>query len=104
MRPEPGEAHQIPPWQLPGPDFHGQVATSLRTARSSATSQRHLPLCWARERSGLSAGILYEMPMVASAAGIGGVVALVTAHHCQRIAEFALGTRRTRGASGSYQD
>jgi hypothetical protein len=34
-------------WQLPGPDFHRQATTSLRTARSAATSQRHLPLCWA---------------------------------------------------------
>jgi hypothetical protein len=29
-------------WQLPGPDFHRQATTSLRTARSAATSQRHL--------------------------------------------------------------
>src|SRR2546422_7672739 len=36
-------------WQLPGPDFHRQATTSLRTARSAATSQRHLPLCWAHE-------------------------------------------------------
>jgi len=40
-------------WQLPGPDFHRQATTSLRTARSAAKSQRHLPLCWAHERSGL---------------------------------------------------
>src|SRR5258708_3500747 len=40
-------------WQLPGPDFHRQATTSLRTARSAATSQRHLPLCWAHERTGL---------------------------------------------------
>jgi len=40
-------------WQLPGPDFHRQATTSLRTARSAATSQRHLPLCWAHERPGL---------------------------------------------------
>src|SRR5713101_8901601 len=42
-------------WQLPGPDFHRQATTSLRTARSAATSQRHLPLCWAHERTGLRA-------------------------------------------------
>jgi uncharacterized protein len=36
-------------WQLPGPDFHRQATTSLRTARSAATSQRHLPLCLAHE-------------------------------------------------------
>jgi hypothetical protein len=41
-------------WQLPGPDFHRQATTSLRTARSAATSQRHLPLCWAHERPRLS--------------------------------------------------
>src|ERR1035438_8991217 len=41
-------------WQLPGPDFHRQATTSLRTARSAATSQRHLPLCWAHETSRLS--------------------------------------------------
>ena len=41
-------------WQLPGPDFHRQATTSLRTARSAATSQRHLPFCWAHERSGLA--------------------------------------------------
>jgi len=40
-------------WQLPGPDFHRQATTSLRTARSAATSQRHLPLCWAHEKTGL---------------------------------------------------
>src|SRR5436190_15840281 len=40
-------------WQLPGPDFHRQATTSLRTARSAATSQRHLPLCWAHEKPGL---------------------------------------------------
>jgi hypothetical protein len=43
-------------WQLPGPDFHRQATTSLRTARSAATSQRHLPLCWAHEKPGLDAG------------------------------------------------
>jgi hypothetical protein len=42
-------------WQLPGPDFHRQATTSLRTARSAATSQRHLPLCWAHESSRLAA-------------------------------------------------
>src|SRR5450755_2696762 len=41
-------------WQLPGPDSHRQATTSLRTARSAATSQRHLPLCWAHESSGLN--------------------------------------------------
>jgi hypothetical protein len=41
-------------WQLPGPDFHRQATTSLRTARSAATSQRHLPLCWAHEKPGLA--------------------------------------------------
>ena len=41
-------------WQLPGPDFHRQATTSLRTARSAARSQRHLPLCWAHERAGLT--------------------------------------------------
>ncbi len=40
-------------WQLPGPDFHRQATTSLRTASSAATSQRHLQLCWAHESSGL---------------------------------------------------
>ena len=37
-------------WQLPGPDFHRQATTSLRTARTTmATSRCHLPLCWAHE-------------------------------------------------------
>jgi len=40
-------------WQLPGPDFHRQATTSLRTARSAATSQRHLLLCWAHEITSL---------------------------------------------------
>src|SRR5438309_848592 len=40
-------------WQLPGPDSHRQATTSLRTARSAATSQRHLPLCWAHEKGSL---------------------------------------------------
>src|SRR6266851_7786913 len=39
-------------WQLPGPDLHRQATTSLRTARSAAKSQRHLPFCWAHERPG----------------------------------------------------
>ncbi len=34
------------PWRLPGPDFHRQATTSLRT-RSTATSRLHLLLCWA---------------------------------------------------------
>src|SRR5712664_3001537 len=38
-------------WQLPGPDLHRQATTSLRTARSAAKSQRHLPFCWAHGRS-----------------------------------------------------
>src|SRR5579863_5639214 len=46
-------------WQLPGPDFHRQATTSLRTARSAATSQRHLPLCWAHERSWLAFCLAY---------------------------------------------
>jgi hypothetical protein len=41
-------------WQLPGPDSHRQATTSLRTARSAATSQRHLPICWAHESSRLT--------------------------------------------------
>jgi hypothetical protein len=45
---EPPACHRAS-WQLPGPDFHRQSTTSLRTARSAATSQRHLPLCWAHE-------------------------------------------------------
>jgi hypothetical protein len=40
-------------WQLPGPDFHRQATTSLRTASSAATSPRRLPLCWAHKRSRL---------------------------------------------------
>jgi hypothetical protein len=40
-------------WQLPGPDFQRRATTSLRTARSAATSQRRLPLRWAHERSRL---------------------------------------------------
>src|SRR6266581_3643252 len=38
-------------WQLPGPDFHRQATTSLRTARSTTTttSRCHLLLCWAHE-------------------------------------------------------
>jgi len=34
-------------WQLPGPDFHRQATTSLRTAGSAATSRLHLPFRWA---------------------------------------------------------
>jgi len=42
-------------WQLPGPDFHRQATTSLRTQRSTmaTTSRCHLPFCWAHEFSGL---------------------------------------------------
>ncbi len=42
-------------WQLPGPDFHRQATTSLRTARSTATSRLHLLLCWAHEITSLNA-------------------------------------------------
>src|SRR5258707_8303917 len=53
-------------WQLPGPDFHRQATTSLQTARSAATSQRHLPLCWAHERSGLGSQFWAELLDVVS--------------------------------------
>jgi hypothetical protein len=53
-------------WQLPGPDLHRQATTSLRTARSAAKSQRHLPFCWAHEfsRLGIDDGLrsLLEVP------------------------------------------
>ena len=43
-------------WQLPGPDFHRQAATSLRTRRSTMalTSWCHLPSCWAHRKSALN--------------------------------------------------
>ncbi|GGL42864.1 hypothetical protein GCM10014719_50240 [Planomonospora parontospora subsp. antibiotica] len=37
-------------WQLPGPDFHRQATTSLRTTRSTAISRLHLLLCWTHEK------------------------------------------------------
>src|SRR5215472_8952034 len=46
-------------WQLPGPDSHRQATTSLRTARSAATSQRHLLLYWAHEKGSLRCAVLY---------------------------------------------
>src|SRR2546421_9831373 len=61
-------------WQLPGPDFHRQATTSLRTARSAATSQRHLPLCWAHERPRLvrkSAGAVDRFEGLAEVVGEG---------------------------------
>jgi len=39
-------------WQLPGPDFHRQATTSLRTRRNTngITSRCHLLSCWAHEK------------------------------------------------------
>jgi hypothetical protein len=44
-------------WQLPGPDFHRQATTSLRTRRKhhGTTSRCHLPFCWAHEIASLLA-------------------------------------------------
>jgi DNA-binding beta-propeller fold protein YncE len=61
-------------WQLPGPDSHRQATTSLRTARSAAKSQRHLPFCWAHEFSGLAA-----QNLAASASPARSALAAVTA-------------------------
>ena len=42
-------------WQLPGPDFHRQATTSLRTRRTPRiTSRCYLPFCWAHGNSSLS--------------------------------------------------
>jgi hypothetical protein len=60
-------------WQLPGPDFHRQATTSLRTARSAATSQRHLPLCWAHEKAGL-VGLLALLLLGSGAAALAATV------------------------------
>src|SRR5947209_20212820 len=38
-------------WQLPGPDFHRQATTSLRTKITHNMTRP--PLCWAHEISGL---------------------------------------------------
>src|ERR1019366_3434007 len=47
-------------WQLPGPDLHRQATTSLRTARSPATSLRHLPLRWAHGIDHLGVGTAHQ--------------------------------------------
>ena len=44
-------------WQLPGPDFHRQATTSLRTRANTMafTSRCHLLLCWAHEKTSMDA-------------------------------------------------
>ena len=49
-------AYYRAPWQLPGPDFHRQATTSLRTREKTPwpTSRCHLLFCWAHGMSSLS--------------------------------------------------
>jgi hypothetical protein len=49
-------------WQLPGPDFHRQATTSLRTRANTMafTSRCHLLLCWAHEKGSLAYLSLHE--------------------------------------------
>src|SRR5437868_8104742 len=51
-------------WQLPGPDFHRQATTSLRTRRNT-TALRHgvtSLFCWAHEKGSLPLAVDHAGP------------------------------------------
>jgi len=81
-------------WQLPGPDFHRQATTSLRTIRPAATSRPYLLFCWAHGITSLLSpaedGWLHIEPQDSGGVPIVRIARLPAPHAAKQFEHLAL--------------